>query len=170
MPTENQVRMELTGSGKSTLPWEVGGFFAAIEPSREERVAWPQPNVFFGLARHVVPGILRVNQSVRRLWIPSYFCPDVAGYWSSIIETVRYRDDPSLPEPDWKSLQPDKEDLVLAVNFFGVRDKEPWEHWRSSHDCILLEDHTHDPVSPWALTSNANYAFSSLRKSMPITD
>ena len=64
----------------------------------------------------------------------------------------------------------DKRDLVVAVNYFGVRTKEPWEHWRSRHDCILLEDHSHDPVSSWALTSTADYAFSSLRKSMPITD
>ena len=152
------------------MRWEVGGFFEATELSHEVTVPWPEPNVFFALARHVVLGILRVNESIRRLWIPDYFCPDVARHWSQSVETVSYRDDPSLPEPDWTSLQPDKHDLVVAVNFFGVRDKEPWERWRSSHDCILLEDHTHDPVSSWALTSNADYAFSSLRKSMPITD
>ena len=62
------------------------------------------------------------------------------------------------PEPNWKSLLPDKHDLVMAVNYFGVRTKEPWERWRSRHDCIVLEDHSHDPVSSWALTSTADYA------------
>ena len=152
------------------MPWEVGGFFGVWELSREETVPWPQPNVFFALARHVVPGLLRVNSGIRRLWIPDYFCPDVIRYWSALIETVLYYDDPRWPEPNWKSLRPDKHDLVVAVNYFGVRTKEPWEHWRSRHDCILLEDHSHDPVSSWALTSTADYAFSSLRKSMPISD
>ena len=152
------------------MPWEVGGFFETCEPSYEGTVPWPQPSVFFALGRFVVPSLLRVNRCIRRLWIPDYFCPDVIQHWSALIETVPYRDDPRWPEPEWKSLQPDKHDLVVAVNYFGVRTKEPWEHWRSRHDCILLEDHSHDPVSSWALTSTADYAFSSLRKSMPITD
>jgi hypothetical protein len=148
----------------------VGGFFEATEISDQITVPWPAHNVFFALARHVVPGILRVIESTRRLWIPDYFCPDVSRHWSRLIRTITYRDDPSLPEPDWKSLQPDEHDLVIAVNYFGTRNREPWEHWRSLHRCILLEDHTHDPVSSWALTSNAEYVFSSLRKSIPVTD
>ena len=170
MSTANQVRAASRGTGEFQLPWEVGGFFEAREPSLEKTVPWPKPNVFFALARHVVPGVMQMNSCIRRLWIPDYFCPDVIRHWSALIETVSYRDDPSWPEPDWKSLRSDKHDLVVAVNYFGVRSKEPWEHWRSRHDCILLEDHSHDPVSSWALTSNADYAFSSLRKSMPITD
>jgi hypothetical protein len=170
MPMANQVRVASSGTEEFAQPWEVGGFFGARELTHEETIPWPQPNVFFALARHVVPGILRVNSSTCRLWIPDYFCPDVIAYWSGLVETVSYHDDPSWPEPDWKSLTPDKHDLVVAVNYFGVRAKEPWEHWRSRHHCVLLEDHSHDPVSSWALTSKAEYAFSSLRKSMPITD
>src|SRR5438876_1409649 len=170
MPAANQLRAASNDTREFPVPWEVGGFFEACEASQGETVPWPQPNVFFALARYVVPGLLRVNSRTRRLWIPDYFCPDVIQHWSALIETVPYRDDPRWPEPNWKSLQPDKRDLVVAVNYFGVRTKEPWEHWRSRHDCILLEDHSHDPVSSWALTSTADYAFSSLRKSMPITD
>jgi len=151
-------------------PWEVGGFFEHCELPLGETIPWPQPSVFFALARHVVPGILRVNKSIRRLWIPEYFCPDVTRYWSEIVETISYLDDPGRPEPDWKSLLPAKNDLVLAMNYFGMRERESWEDQRSSRDYILLEDHTHDPFSAWALTSTADYVFSSLRKSMPITD
>src|ERR1035441_10401530 len=107
MQTENQVRAAAIGTGESALPWEVGGFFETRELSHEETVPWPQPNVFFALARHVVPGILRVNKSIRRLWIPEYFCPDVTQHWSGLIETVSYCDAPSLPEPNWRSLQYD---------------------------------------------------------------
>ena len=170
MPTASRVRAASNDTGKFPVPWEVGGFFGVWDLSHEETVPWPQPNTFFALARYVVPGLLRVNSGIRRVWIPNYFCPDVIRYWSTLIETVPYDDDPRWPEPNWKSLQPDKHDLVVAVNYFGIRTKEPWEHWRSRHDCILLEDHSHDPVSSWALTSTADYAFSSLRKSMPISD
>lgn len=170
MPVASRVQAALKDTGEFPVPWEVGGFFGAWEPPHAETVPWPEPNVFFALARYVVPGLLRVNSCIRRLWIPDYFCPDVIRFWSSLIETMPYCDDPRWPEPNWKSLRPDKHDLVVAVNYFGVRSKEPWEHWRGHHDCILLEDHSHDPVSPWALASTADYAFSSLRKSMPISD
>lgn len=172
MPSANQIQSGTSVAKELRLPWEVGGFFEAREFSHaeSESIPWPHPNVFFALARHVVPGILRIHTSIRKLWVPDYFCPDVIQHWSALVETMLYRDDPTLPEPDWKSLQPEKDDLVVAVNYFGVRHKEPWQHWHSSHNCILLEDHSHDPVSPWALTSRADYVFSSLRKSMPITD
>ena len=63
-----------------------------------------------------------------------------------------------------------KNDVVLAVNYFGVRAGEPWQQWREKHACVLLEDHSHDPVSGWAQSSRADYAFSSLRKTMPVPD
>jgi hypothetical protein len=169
MPIESQFRTNSSDTA-GVLPWEGGGFFEHCEPSRAETIPWPRPNVFFALARHVVPSILRINASIRRLWIPEYFCPDVVQHWSAFVETVLYRDDPSRLEPDWKSLKPDKHDLVVAVNYFGARSKEPWAWWRSSRGCVLLEDHSHDPLSEWALTSTADYVFSSLRKSMPVTD
>jgi hypothetical protein len=170
MPTKSQARTTQGGTAGLLLPWEVGGFFEHSGLPHGETNPWPQPSVFFALARHVVPGILRVNKSIRRLWVPEYFCPDVTRYWSEIIETTFYLDDPGRREPDWKSLQPDKNDLVVAMNYFGMRERESWEHQRSSRDYFLLEDHTHDPLSAWALTSTADYVFSSLRKSMPITD
>src|SRR5690606_20748126 len=33
-----------------------------------------------------------------------------------------------------------------------------------------IEDHTHDPLSPWAAGSTASYCVASLRKSLPIPD
>lgn len=170
MPTKSQARTTQRETAGSLLPWEVGGFFEQCELPHGETNPWPQPSVFFALARHVVPGIVRVNKSIRRLWIPEYFCPEVTRHWSEVIETISYLDYPGRPEPDWKTLQPGKNDLVVAVNYFGMREKESWEHRHFSRDYILLEDHTHDPFSAWALTSTADYVFSSLRKSMPITD
>lgn len=170
MPTESQPATTAIETPGLQLPWEVGGFFEHRDMLCGEIIPWPEPIVFFALARHVVPGILRANESIRRLWIPEYFCPDIARRWSEIIQTVCYGDDPTRLEPDWKSLRPGKNDLVIAMNYFGVRTRDPWERWRSSHDCVLLEDHTHDPLSAWALASGSDYVFSSLRKTIPVSD
>lgn len=169
MPSESPIRT-VSAEAADLQPWEMGGFFEYCERHRGPSVPWPQPGVFFGLARGVIPGILRLNRSIRRVWIPEYFCPEVAQSWSRVVQTVIYKDDPSLTEPAWRSLQPDRNDVVVAVNYFGVRDETAWKKWRSSSDCILLEDHTHDPVCAWAFESTADYVFSSLRKSLPITD
>jgi hypothetical protein len=57
------------------------------------------------------------------------------------------------------------------VNYFGVRDGSVWGSWsQENRGVVMIEDHTHDPASKWALTSNADFAFASLRKTLPVTD
>lgn len=151
--------------------WEIGSEFHWMGLPPAPFVPWPQPATWYLLGRHALVDLLR-NLPVRsrRLWLPSYFCHDVTDYWRSFCPIVVYADDPRWPEPNWSTLQPAKNDVVLAVNFFGVRAGEPWKDWREKHDCILLEDHSHDPVSGWARSSQADYAFSSMRKTMPVPD
>jgi hypothetical protein len=60
--------------------------------------------------------------------------------------------------------------MVLAVNYFGSRDGTSWQAWRQRNKCVLLEDHSHDPGGDWARNSTADYAFSSLRKTLPVPD
>lgn len=122
MSTADQIRIGRSAPGVFPAPWEVGGFFEATEISDRATVRRAAGSVFVALARHVVLGILRVNESIRRLWIPDYFCPHVSRHWSRLIRTLTYRDDPSLPEPDLKSLRPAEHDLVVAVNYLGTRD------------------------------------------------
>jgi hypothetical protein len=104
------------------------------------------------------------------LWVPSYFCFDVSQYWKRHVEVSTYSDDPRHPQPEWPTLQPSPSDLVVAVNYFGIRDGGPWRNWREQNECLLVEDHSHDPLSGWALHSNAHYAFASLRKTIPVPD
>jgi len=77
---------------------------------------------------------------------------------------------PLWSEPDWKSLEPRSQDVVLAVNYFGMRDGTPWKDWHKRVHCILIEDHSQDPFSEWACTSTADFAFASARKTLPIPD
>jgi hypothetical protein len=104
------------------------------------------------------------------LWVPNYFCFDVADYWKGFIEVVTYMDNPLRSEPEWSTLHPAASDVVIAVNYFGVRTGDEWRSWRDRNDCVMVEDHSHDPASGWALRSNAEYAFASLRKTLPVPD
>lgn len=152
-----------------TATWEIGGeFHLPVDPPGPHH-RWPDGAVWYGLGRHAVRALLRELGS-RRLWLPDYFCDEVARSWGELAEIVRYEDDPRWPEPRWASLQPGPADVVLAVNYFGVRAGEPFEAWRERTDCVLLEDHAHDPASAWATTSTADYGFSSLRKTLPVPD
>jgi hypothetical protein len=149
----------------------VGGDFHWIGLPSGPYIAWPLTASWYLLGRHALVVLLRfLSQSPRRLWVPSYFCFDVAEYWKTFAEVVTYSDDPCRPEPDWSTLRPGKDDLVVAVNYFGVRSGDPWRDWRRRNPCVLVEDHSHDPVSGWALRSNAEYAFASLRKTLPVPD
>lgn len=154
--------------------WEIGGEFDRTAVPNGATVPLPTPHRLFSLATHSVIAVWRSLQDWRgrRLHVPDFFCPEVATAWREAgIELATFRDDPRWPEPDWSSLAPVAGDLVLAVDFFGVRAGAPWIRWRRDHpDMLLIEDHSHDPVSSWARHSTAEYAFASLRKTVPVSD
>jgi hypothetical protein len=134
-------------------------------------VPWPEPGTLYLLGRHAVVAVLSsLPTPPRRLWLPDYFCHDVVGSWRGLAQIAMYADNPAWPEPDWSTLQPASDDIVLAINYFGIRSGEPWQRWHEKHSCCLVEDHSHDPVSGWALHSRADYGFSSLRKTIPVPD
>jgi hypothetical protein len=166
--------MQKSGAKRATLRsdrWEVGGEFHWMGLPLPPFIPWPDAASWYLLGRHALVALLQsLPPEPRRLWVPSYFCFDVSDYWRSFIEVVTYRDDPRRAEPEWSTLQPEALDIVVAVNYFGVRSGESWRGWRERNPCVLVEDHSHDPVSGWALQSNAEYVFSSLRKTLPVPD
>ncbi len=106
-----------------------------------------------------------------RLHLPSFLCMHFAAKLKSIFEVHWYRDLPTQESPDFNSINPLPGDLVLAVNLFGIRQGDIWQNWLMGHeDIILIEDHSHDPFSPWARQSKAHYAMASLRKTLPVPD
>lgn len=152
--------------------WEIGSDFPRIEFPQSSAIRFPKQSVYYALGRHCVVGLLDLlpQSPQRRLWIPSFFCHDVAKYWSQWFEVKFYSDDPRWPEPDWKTILPSAHDIVIAMNYFSSRHARPWNTWHRNVKCLLVEDHTHDPVSEWALNSEADYVFSSLRKTLPVPD
>jgi hypothetical protein len=152
-----------------TARWEVGGeFHLPVDPPGPYH-RWPEGAVWFALGRHALQALLP-RLGAPRLWLPDYFCHEVAEHWADAAEVQLYEDDPRWPEPRWESLRPGPRDAVVAVNYFGVRSGDAWQAWRSRTRCVLVEDHAHDPASEWANASEADYAFSSLRKTLPVPD
>lgn len=153
----------------TTARWELGGeFHLPVDPPGPHH-RWPEGAVWFALGRHALQALLERLGSAR-LWLPDYFCHEVARSWAGLAEVELYEDDPRWPEPRWESLRPRPRDAVVAVNYFGVREGSPWREWRERTECVLVEDHAHDPASAWATASEADYAFSSLRKTLPVPD
>ena len=106
-----------------------------------------------------------------RIHVPSFYCMSVVSKLQTAFEICWYRDLPRESSPDFNTLKPLSGDLVIAVNLFGIKKQEPWQDWQQENpNIILIEDHTHDPFSPWAKNSRADYATSSLHKTLPIPD
>lgn len=116
--------------------------------------------------RQCIVSLIRDN-GWKRIWIPEYFCYDV-------IETVRqqtsvevffYKDNP-LAEGQPESLPFKHGDVLLRMNYFGMREKRS----NVGIPIPVIEDHSHDPLGHWALYSDADWCISSLRKSLPLAE
>ncbi|MBI82437.1 MAG: hypothetical protein CMJ81_04505 [Planctomycetaceae bacterium] len=152
---------------------ELGSEFAWPGPVEQPLLAWPRPHVLLGLGRSAVLTLLRhVAPAGATLHVPSFFCPSVIDFWRrSGISLFTYSDHPGQAQPDWSTLNAREGEWVLAMNYFGVRDANRWNAWKGSHPGVqVIEDHTHDPLSRWAMHSTADYAFASLRKTFPAPD
>ncbi len=155
--------------------WEQGSDFHwltyAAEPASP--LPWGKNPLFFGCARHVLRRLLQhgsVSRGWKRLWIPSYFCQEVlSSILSGNIELSLYPDCPGDAGPQLDGIETRPGDVVLLVNFFGLRHKGSIDrsHLRNME---VIEDHSHDPWSDWARTSNADWCIASLRKTLPLPD
>ena len=106
------------------------------------------------------------------LWIPEYFCPSVVRILRKVANVKFYFDSPTKQSPNFETLTPAENDAVLIVNFFGWRDCQIWNDWQKTQTkkFILIEDHSHAPFSNWAMNTQADYSFASLRKTLPLPD
>jgi hypothetical protein len=109
----------------------------------------------------------------RRLWLPSYYCPDVpaavAAAVGGAVELLAYPDALLWASTDLGSIPAAPGDVVVVANQLGVRRPSDLAA-AVAHGAVVVEDHSHDLGSAWALESTADYAFASLRKTLPIPD
>ena len=99
--------------------------------------------------------------------MPDYFCYEVVDSIKEQtgIEVLFYEDSP-LREGEVENLPLKEGDVLLRMNFFGMRE------FRSNKTISIpvIEDHSHDPFGHWALYSDADWCISSIRKILPIPE
>ncbi len=154
---------------------EIGGEFHLQDFPCDGLDPWPVRQSFFGTGRAALIALCRrrmVAHPRARLFVPDYFCPEVvSSLRTRDISVLFYTDHPAQSGPELERLPVAPWDMVLAVNYFGVRSGDYWGAWRDVNPAIaLIEDHSHDPQSRWAQSSNADFAFASLRKTIPVPD
>ena len=156
-------------------PWEHGSDFHWMYPwtMSNSPMPWEENYLLMGTGREVFRALISFGQASRnwrRLWVPSYFCQVVvASLLSTGIEVLTYPDSPRNSGCQFDNLEFRPGDVLLLVNYFGLRDKLALPAI-DRNSIEIIEDHTHDPWSHWAWSSNADWCVASLRKTLPIPD
>jgi hypothetical protein len=103
----------------------------------------------------------------KRIWMPDYFCYEVIDTIKEQtgIKVMFYEDNP-LHEGQVENLPFEEGDVLLRMNFFGMRGQRN----NKKIPCPVIEDHTHDPFGHWALYSDADWCISSIRKILPLPE
>ena len=150
---------------------EIGGDFSADWPAGLDCVPWPANVHWFARGRDALFAILR-RSSCKRVHLPHYFCEEVCTSLSAAgFEICRYTAAVFGDESPDAYFRVGTGDAILVANYFGCQDKRSCtSHLRRNRQALVVEDHTHDPVSHWARHSEADYCFASLRKTLPVTD
>lgn len=103
----------------------------------------------------------------KRVWMPDYYCYEVINSIrrQTGVDVAFYEDNP-LHEGDVCKLPYAQGDVLLRMNYYGLRG---W--WRNKGiTCPVIEDHSHDPSGDWALSSDADWCMSSIRKTLPLPE
>lgn len=147
--------------------WELGSDFHLSNEKGEFPAPWDAlPHSYWGTGRQALRGLIkwgRVVHGWRELLIPSYYCQDVIDPLKDEISIRVYHDAPTFPGSP--PITAGREVVVLVVALFGMRPRQ-----LVVGDAAVVEDHTHDPLSPAAIESPADYAFVGLRKTLPLPD
>ena len=147
--------------------WEHGSDFPlAVETGHTEFPWTGHPHSLWRSGRDALEAIVawsRTRHGSRRLYMPSYFCHARTFRATALIEGRIYPSAPTSPTGGPHDVG--SRDMVLIPAFFGMRPAS-----RPPGPVLVVEDHTHDLIAPWAFDSGPDYAFASLRKTLPLPD
>ncbi len=151
---------------------EIGSVFHTYDfPSETECLSFPNDALYYGCGRYAINALILHHIKIgkwKRLFVPEYFCYKVIrAIRTTGIELVFYPDYPLADDEDLiNNIHFVEGDVVLRMNYFGLRSRRD----NSNLKVTVIEDHSHDLFSEWALNSNADWCIASLRKSLPIPD
>ncbi len=155
--------------------WENGSFFQWVQnhPPSSARSPWDKERVMYGSGRDAIRALVnlgRAERGWRRMWVPSYFCQCVVESIAHTgLDALLYTDGPEDTFCDSSDIDARPGDVVLRMNYFGLRTM-PQSCRAKSPGVEIIDDHSHDPWSEWAWKSDADWCIASLRKSLPIPD
>lgn len=128
---------------------------------------WEAQGALYGCGRDALRALVE-HQRWKRVWLPTYLCQEVvASVLACGVDVALYPDDPTQKAPSFATIPDRAGEAVVLVNYFGLRRAADQPRLRHAS---LVEDHTHAPVSVWAQRSQADFAFASLRKLLPLPD
>lgn len=146
--------------------WEAGSDFALSLAVGTSEFPWEaHPHSLWSCGRDALRGLYAWGREVhgwRRMLMPSYFCQDVVGSTARSVPVELYSWSP-LDAP--QQLTTDRGDVVFVPAMFGAAPTVT-----VVGDGMVVEDHSHDLLAPWAVESAAHYAIGSLRKTLPLPD
>ncbi len=141
---------------------------------------WPADAPLFGSGRDALVALVRWGAEVhgwRRLRLPGWYCPEVPAALRAIgsagMELCAWTDAEPLASPAVPAADLAPADVVVVANQLGVRpcpDPAALAAAVAATGAVLVEDHSHDLASSWARDSRADFAFASLRKTLPLPD
>jgi len=147
--------------------WEHGSFFHIALQTGALEAPWSgEPATLWGSGRDAVRALLawgRGKRGFERVLVPSFYCPEVVEALARELPVAIYPDAPGDPLPGRVDASP--RDVLLVANTYGMRART-----HVATRAVVLEDHSHDPLSAWAFESDADYAVASLRKTLPLPD
>jgi len=128
-------------------------------------------NAVLSSGRDALLFIAKKYKEKKTIHIPLYFCNGVNIFLKKFFDVKYYIDNPTSSLPEFDTIKANPNDIVLIVNYFGLKDRTGWQSYiRCQKKLIFVEDHSHNPFSEWAMNSTANFVFASLRKYLPIPD
>lgn len=123
------------------------------------------PHRFWGSGRDALRALVAWGSEQhgwRRMLVPSYYCQDVLVPLRAHVTLEVYPHSPTAPA---REVVAGASDVVMVASLFGM----PLPRAISAGGAIV-EDHTHDPLSRSSIASGGDFAFASLRKTLPLPD
>lgn len=146
--------------------WEHGSHFHELPGDGAPELPWGAGEVrLYGTGRDALIALLR-RLGPARVFAPTYYCPDVfEAIRRERVALELYEDSPVAALSAPAALRPG--DAWLRCNTLGLRPAVPAG---PPSGVTVIDDHSHDLLSAWARDASGDYAFASLRKTLPLPD
>ncbi len=160
-------------NSKKKLTKEYGSFFHKVNQNTlKHKTSFNLTNkrLFYNGRQAIKFLINSINDNdfkINNIWIPEYYCQHVSSWLKACyynIKTYPVNPDDQNFLINAKSFMKHN-DILVVNNFWGVLN---YKINLPDLNHILIEDHSHGWLTDACINSNADYCFSSLRKSLPI--